>query len=441
MIFIKKQISNTLFFSIVIILAAQININLFTDDFKIAIAVICLSTFALIIEEFPLVPVTILSTVGIFTLRTLIYWIQYAQLPTTGAFMPEISFYLCYGFLLYLYIKYSNAKPGDNLAASEATGEFEFSLKYLHTLATLCFIDYFANLTELTFRLNTGVLSLRTQAGILLAAFVRAFITWCLLLALDLYRQTLLQREQEKRYRRLVLLISQLNGEVVWMKKNTALIEATMNTSYRLFEELKKNGADPKLTSSALSTAKDIHEIKKEYLLIMRGISDALDMEFENDDMQFEELIGILKNSLTQFAKDQGHVLQFTQACEKNFYTDKHYALLSIFRNLMINAIEASKEFEVRICVNEQIIDQDYLFDVTDNGPGIPEALQEEVFKTGFSTKINYETGEVSRGLGLNLVRDLVEHELGGEISLSSVPGKTTFSIRIPKLTLEVKKL
>ena len=45
----------------------------------------------------------------------------------------------------------------------------------------------------------------------------------------------------------------------------------------------------------------------------------------------------------------------------------------------------------------------------------------------GFSTKINYETGQVSRGLGLSLVKDIVESELGGSISLTSEDGCTDF--------------
>ena len=113
---------------------------------------------------------------------------------------------------------------------------------------------------------------------------------------------------------------------------------------------------------------------------------------------------------------------------------------MSIFRNLFINALEAATASFVRIEVAQSQVDGFYVFDVTDAGPGIPEEYLEEVFKTGFSTKINYTTGEVNRGLGLNLVQDLVEEELKGSISLTSVPGKTTFSIRIPVNEIEVKQ-
>ena len=51
---------------------------------------------------------------------------------------------------------------------------------------------------------------------------------------------------------------------------------------------------------------------------------------------------------------------------------------------------------------------------------------------------MNYATGEVNRGLGLNLVQDLVENSFSGHIALDSRPGKTTFTITIPKEQLEV---
>ena len=128
----------------------------------------------------------------------------------------------------------------------------------------------------------------------------------------------------------------------------------------------------------------------------------------------------------------------FTYEYQKNFYTSSHYALLSIFRNLFVNALEASKTDTVNLSVTEVIEDGQAIFTVTDDGPGIPPEYIGEVFKTGFSTKINFQTGEVSRGLGLNLVQDLVEGELHGTIGLTSVPGRTVFTICIPLNELEV---
>ena len=164
----------------------------------------------------------------------------------------------------------------------------------------------------------------------------------------------------------------------------------------------------------------------------------ALEQELENDGMYLEEVLSLLKSSITNLAESQGKTLNLTYEYQKNFYTSSHYALLSIFRNLFVNALEASKTDTVNLSVTEVIEDGQAIFTVTDDGPGIPAEYIGEVFKTGFSTKINFQTGEVSRGLGLNLVQDLVEGELHGTIGLTSVPGRTVFTICIPLNELEV---
>ena len=422
----RDTLKKTFFYSIAIALTSQLSINWFTANFKISIAVVILAACGLLISNFPLIPVTFLSAIGVFFMRMVVYWISHGHWTTPFHYLPEITFYLCYGLLLYLYIR-----RFDHL--SSAIHE-----KRNMTLGALILIDYTANFIELLVRLDLGALVLRMQSGIFLAAVVRSSITWLIMLLFEKYRLFLIEKEHEERYRKLVLLFSKLNGEIVWMKKNTSLIEETMNNSYRLFETLRDSGADPALASSALTTAKDIHEIKKEYLLIMRGISEALEQELENDGMYLEEVLSLLKSSITNLAETQGKTLKLTYQCQKNFYTTSHYALLSIFRNLFVNALEASKSDTVNLSVTEIIEDNQIIFTVTDDGPGIPAEYINEVFKTGFSTKINFQTGEVSRGLGLNLVQDLVEGELHGQIGLTSVPGRTTFTICIPENELEV---
>ncbi|MGN0514022.1 MAG: ATP-binding protein [Lachnospiraceae bacterium] len=420
----KNSFQKTIYYSMIIIVAAQLSISLFTANFKISLGVIFLCAFLFLTENFPLIPITAISSVGICFMRMLSHWIKNGNTGEIFSYIPEVCFYICYSILLYIFYRfYSSDDSGRNIL-----------------VPVLTFIDYTANLAELSVRLGVGAFTLRTQIGILLIAILRSLTIWCILFVFDRYRFLLLQKEHEKRYKRLVLLISKLNGEVAWMNKNTALIEETMSTSYRLYNNLKDSSADPSLATSALSISRDIHEIKKEYLLIMRGISDALNQELESDGMYLEELLSILSDSLHHLAKEQKKELYLTYHCQNNFYTDKHYSLMSIFRNLFINALEAAKDSVVKIEVTQSLENDSYIFDVTDSGPGIPKEYIDEVFKTGFSTKINYTTGEVNRGLGLNLVQDLVEEELKGSITLTSVPGHTNFSIRIPVNQIEVKQ-
>ena len=60
-----------------------------------------------------------------------------------------------------------------------------------------------------------------------------------------------------------------------------------------------------------------------------------------------------------------------------------------------------------------------------------------QIFTPGFSSKINYATGEVNRGLGLAIVRELAEDRLKGSVTVACRDGGTVFTVRIPKTQLE----
>ena len=223
------------------------------------------------------------------------------------------------------------------------------------------------------------------------------------------------------------------------MQKNAVLIEDAMAKSYRLFSRLQEQQSDPELTQNALTVAKDIHEVKKEYLMILRGLSEALDLNLRDGEMSISDILTVLQNSMTMLANEKGKNLEFLINIASNLKTDKHYFLLSVFRNLFTNALEASCEDQVILTFVQREQDGDYLFEITDNGPGIPRENLTQIFNPGFSTKINFQTGEISRGLGLNLVEDVVKNQLQGSIRVESRPGETTFHISIPKNQLEVQ--
>ncbi len=99
--------------------------------------------------------------------------------------------------------------------------------------------------------------------------------------------------------------------------------------------------------------------------------------------------------------------------------------LCSIIGNLIDNAQEAfsggvGSEIKVKIVENVSGI----LLQVKDDGPGIHLAIKDNVFDRGITTKAS------SRGLGLNIVKDIVDNS-GGSIQLESENG-TLFTIEIP---------
>jgi len=68
---------------------------------------------------------------------------------------------------------------------------------------------------------------------------------------------------------------------------------------------------------------------------------------------------------------------------------------------------------------------------VTDNGPGIPAALQPEVFERFVRADTGRSHGDGSTGLGLAIVSAVVRaHD--GTIDVDSAPGSTEFTVRLP---------
>lgn len=408
--------------SIFITLAAQISIDVFTTHFRVSMGIVLFPIFILLFQKLPLIPITIFSGIGVFLSRILISSLRYGfSFDNFSNFFPEVIFYLIYGFSSYFYFKANDYK---------LQGKFRFVALFL--------MDYIANFFELVFRIHSKAFALNMQSSILIVALIRTLILWAIIVGLGHYKFILLNQEHAERYQRLILLISKLNGEVIWMKKNTTLIEETMALSYKLFSEMQEQDVDPQLSQSALNVAKDIHEVKKEYMLILQGISEALDLNLQDGEMALSDILTVLENSLNVTAQENGKQLTFSTQYSTNISTDKHYFLLSVFRNLFTNALEANEDGQVHLTFSETEDDDNYLFTINDDGPGISPENIDQIFAPGFSTKINFTTGEINRGLGLNLVKDMIENQFCGKIYVESVPKDTTFYICIPKKQLEV---
>ncbi len=116
--------------------------------------------------------------------------------------------------------------------------------------------------------------------------------------------------------------------------------------------------------------------------------------------------------------------------------------LEQILTNLIDNAIKYSparttvsvvaKTIQLEGQTNGELVE----FSVTDQGAGIPEEHIPKIF-TKFSRLDNPLVRQTEgTGLGLYITRSLVL-ALGGEITVTSKPGSTTFTVRLPSATYE----
>ena len=385
--------------------------------------ILLLPILVFLYQKISILPIIALAGSGVYLSRVLLHALKYEfSYQSLLDFFPELIFYYVYGCLFFLYFR-----------------KKDYKLPHDHCYIALFFMDYFGNLSELICRLRLDAFTPSLQINILLVALVRTVVLWAVITGLSQYKFLLISAEHAHRYQRLILLISKLNSEIIWMQKNAVLIEDAMAKSYRLFSQLQAQQSDSELTQNALTVAKDIHEVKKEYLMILRGLSEALDLNLRDGEMSISDILTVLQNSMTMLADEKRKKLEFHVNVESNFKTDKHYFLLSVFRNLFTNALEASCEDTVILTFTQREEEGNYRFEITDNGPGILRENLTQIFNPGFSTKINFQTGEISRGLGLNLVEDVVKNQLHGSIWVKSQPGETTFYLSIPKKQLEVQ--
>ena len=418
-----SQKNQVLSFSIFIVLLAQISLDIFASNFRVSMGILLLPILVFLYQKISILPIIALAGSGVYLSRVLLHALKYEfSYQSLLDFFPELIFYYVYGCLFFLYFR-----------------KKDYKLPHDHCYIALFFMDYFGNLSELICRLRLDAFTPSLQINILLVALVRTVILWAVITGLSQYKFLLISAEHAHRYQRLILLISKLNSEIIWMQKNAVLIEDAMAKSYRLFSQLQAQQSDSELTQNALTVAKDIHEVKKEYLMILRGLSEALDLNLRDGEMSISDILTVLQNSMTMLADEKRKKLEFRVNVESNFKTDKHYFILSVFRNLFTNALEASCEDTVILTFTQREEEGNYRFEITDNGPGILRENLTQIFNPGFSTKINFQTGEISRGLGLNLVEDVVKNQLHGSIWVKSQPGETTFYLSIPKKELEVQ--
>lgn len=398
-------------------LSAELFVNVWVDNFRVSGAVVLYPVLLVTLMQDSRKPDTgVLTSCMVLLVRCLL-----GMLGGAGAAeillreYPGAIFYLCYEGLFCLVLR-------DRAQAS---------LPQLWRSFWLC--DTLSNVINLT--LSKGSLpDLTSLSGLVLLGLARSLLAAGVLWGIRRSRRLLLVEEHERRYQRLFLMTANLKNELYFLKKDAENIEGIMTRAYRLYEQLGEQDCPEELRQLALSIARDVHEVKKDNLRIIRGIEGEVEEVYDQEQMEFQDLMHILENSTRRMLGENRASIRLECRRTADFSTQEHYRLLSILKNLVTNAIEAIQGAGGRgIVLVEERVEGDTLFlTVSDDGPGISERSMHNLFQVGYSTKFDPETGNINRGVGLPAVKSLTE-ELGGSVSVESQPGRgARFSVELP---------
>ena len=420
-----KKISILFFIGVAVALTSQLYLNFIVDGFRVSTSVvlfpILLITYCKDVN--PIVAGTVTGTM-VFVLRTSILLIRRTHIFASVAIVyPASLFYFFYGLIFKI-----NTKN-------------KYSIDYNRVFLNILMSDFFSNILEIGLRLKFKfhIKELNFYVILFFIAMTRATIAYAILLIIRQYKNLLTKEEHEKRYQNIVLLISDLKSEIYFMRKNIDDIENVMSNAYILYENLSTANINNNIKKLSLNITKDIHELKKDYIRVISGIESTLIDKLDIEYMSFKDILYILKENTYRILGEVKNKINLDFSYDVDFTTKQHFQLMSILSNLVNNSIEAIEKLNINgvIRIVQGILDDNYVFYVIDNGAGISKEDVEYIFDPGFSTKYDYETGDIYRGVGLTNVKYLIEEIFYGSIDVSSsLKSGTTFKITIPKKSL-----
>ena len=281
-------------------------------------------------------------------------------------------------------------------------------------------IDFISNLVEVMILDGMDRISLRL---LLLCALIRCAAIWVLSVTYDHHRLLIIQREHQKRYERLNDFLVNIYAEVFYLKKSQKDLEGAMKLAHKIYDESK--------IEDALNVAIQIHEIKKDYYRLVSGLSSMIKQVDESETMDIKEIFKIIKTSMMHQMESLGKQVDIRFLSVTDGKVVQYYDIFVILNNLIINAVDACEDGD-EICVTYDKIEDHFFLSVMDTGCSMSKEIQECIFSPGFSTKFDVHTGEISSGIGLCHVKEIVEKRKGS-IQVESQEGKgTEFTIWLP---------
>ena len=197
-----------------------------------------------------------------------------------------------------------------------------------------------------------------------------------------------------------------------------------------LAEQLEKiNPEDQELIDLSIKSCKKAQSLIQELLDI--SLIESEDYHLDTEVIHLEQY---LKGVISQFRakaeeKDIELKLKIDPESLKAEVDTKNFS--RVIENIISNAIKFTEQGKVELYTKEK--EDDVIIEIRDTGIGIPEKLKDYIFDKFSRARRLGTKGESTTGLGMSIVKSIVEKH-GGRVWLESQEGKgTVFFITLPK--------
>jgi signal transduction histidine kinase len=249
----------------------------------------------------------------------------------------------------------------------------------------------------------------------------------------SLYSQIAHANHQLKKANRHLKHLDKLKDEFVFIATHELKNPVTAMRGYLSMIQEGSFGVIPETMKDPVnqlqSSNQQLVELVNDLLQIARA--EAKTISINTVPVKLCEIAEVVLESVMPLAKQKGITLKHECLDKKLQVMADENRLKEILNNLVSNAIKYSTQGTISI--SYELKDKDVLTHVQDQGVGIPEKDQAHIFTRFFRVEEEMAKGIPGTGLGLFIVKQLIE-KMGGNISFKSIYGQgTTFSFSLPK--------
>jgi len=256
-----------------------------------------------------------------------------------------------------------------------------------------------------------------------------------LIIAVLIFREYLTKKKTNKQLKDLNEKLSELNT-----KKNKLFsiighdlknpFNAIINSSRELTENYDRYTKAEQLEMMSIITksSEAAHNLLENLLLWARSQMESISIKqkcFYVKDALIESISVLSHQALSKQIRIISEINESTTV-----YSD-YFTLCTVFRNLLSNAVKFSYSGG-QVIIREEQINGSLILSFHDNGTGMSEEDQENIFRIDSIAKRKGTAGESGTGLGLLICKEFVEAN-GGKLSFESKLNQgSTFRIILP---------